>query len=218
MPAQQLEAIALPKIAIMRLFDALQLARDAQRTAWDFALEIESLKQAGVHTGELRWLVCKEYVEHANETTRVEAHERTFEHPGRLSFTASSCFVLTSRGEELARILRTGVVQVEPYEAAETQQGTEPVWDRDRAELRYMSRLVKRYKVPSPNQWRILTAFQEERWPCRVDDPLPPADEVDPKRRLHDTIKSLNRHQLVPLLRFFGDGTGEGVRWGVASQ
>ena len=31
--------------------------------------------------------------------------------------------------------------------------------------------------------------------PPRIDDPLPPSQNVDPKRRLHDTIKRLNRHQ-----------------------
>ncbi len=59
----------------------------------------------------------------------------------------------------------------------------------------------------------VLTAFEEEAWPVRIDDPLPPHPEQDPKRRLHDTITSLNRHQRRPLIRFVGDGSGEGIRW-----
>ena len=59
----------------------------------------------------------------------------------------------------------------------------------------------------------ILAAFEEEGWPSRIDDPLPPQPEQDSKRRLSDTIKCLNRKQASPLIHFRGDGTGEGVVW-----
>jgi hypothetical protein len=89
-----------------------------------------------------------------------------------------------------------------------------PKWDRDRQELRLGDVVVKQFKVPAVNQERILAAFEEEGWPVRIDDPLPPATDQDPKARLHDTIVSLNRNQKHPLIRFYGDGTGQGVRWG----
>jgi hypothetical protein len=88
-----------------------------------------------------------------------------------------------------------------------------PTWDRDRQELRWGDKIVKQFKVPSPNQETILAAFAEEQWPPRIDDPLTPQLEQDPKRRLHDTINTLNRNQKNPLIRFFGDGSGQGVRW-----
>jgi hypothetical protein len=47
----------------------------------------------------------------------------------------------------------------------------------------------------------------------RIDDPLPPQADQDPKRRLHDTINALNRKQRQRVIRFSGDGTGQGVRW-----
>ncbi len=56
-------------------------------------------------------------------------------------------------------------------------------------------------------------AFQEEGWPVRIDDPLPPVSESEPKQRLRETIRSLNRNQKERLVRFKGDGTGEGVLW-----
>jgi hypothetical protein len=62
-------------------------------------------------------------------------------------------------------------------------------------------------------QEAILMAFEEEQWPPRIDDPLPGHPDLLPKRRLHDTIKSLNRNQKNSLIRFMGDGTGEGIRW-----
>ena len=89
----------------------------------------------------------------------------------------------------------------------------QPYWDRDRQELRVGECVVKQFKVPAPNQEVVLAVFHEEGWPVRIDDPLPPRPELEPKRRLHDTINSLNRNQKTPLIRFLGDGTGQGVRW-----
>ena len=88
-----------------------------------------------------------------------------------------------------------------------------PTWDRDRQQLRVGKAIVKEYKVPASNQEAILAAFEEENWPPRIDDPLSPVPDQDPKRRLHDTINSLNRNQKQPLVRFLGDGSGQGVRW-----
>lgn len=65
----------------------------------------------------------------------------------------------------------------------------------------------------APDQERILAVFQEESWPDRIDDPLPPVPGITPKRRLHSTIQCLNRNQKTHLLQFHGDGCGCGVRW-----
>jgi hypothetical protein len=92
--------------------------------------------------------------------------------------------------------------------------GPIPVWDRERQELRLGDVVVKQFKVPAVNQERVLAVFEEEGWPVRIDDPLPPIGDQDPKARLHDTIVALNRNQKHPLIRFYGDGTGQGVRWG----
>ena len=88
-----------------------------------------------------------------------------------------------------------------------------PKWDNQRRQLRMGNEIVKEFKLPSPNQETVLMAFEEEGWPPRVDDPLPPLDQLDPRRRLHDTIKALNRKQKQDLIRFRGDGSGEGIRW-----
>jgi hypothetical protein len=88
-----------------------------------------------------------------------------------------------------------------------------PTWDPDRQQLRVGRILVKEFKVPAANQQAVLAAFQEENWAPRIDDPLPPSPNQDSKRRLHSTINCLNRNQKRPLIRFLGDGSGEGVRW-----
>jgi hypothetical protein len=73
--------------------------------------------------------------------------------------------------------------------------------------------LIKRFRVPSPNQEAVLDAFQEEGWPRSVDDPLSPVADQLPKRRLRDTIKCLNLNQAHRAIRFRGDGTGQRVSW-----
>lgn len=199
---------------MFQLHQASELARDTDRDLWDFAVEVGSLREAGLRYSELRWLVCKAFVEHARETTRLNADKRSFQRTGELTFTDKTCFVLTQMGQELARNMDLPLPAAEPpgQTAIETPSNR-PVWDVDRYELRWQGQLVKKYSVPSPNQRMVLMAFEEEGWPCRIDDPLPQHPDLEPKRRLHDTIKSLNRHQQNRLLRFLGDGTGEGVRW-----
>ena len=88
-----------------------------------------------------------------------------------------------------------------------------PTWDAERRELHISGMTVKRFKWTAANQEPILAAFEEEGWPRRIDDPLPPHPDQDSKRRLSDTIKCLNRKQINQLVHFRGDGTGEGVTW-----
>lgn len=88
-----------------------------------------------------------------------------------------------------------------------------PRWDPVRHELFLEGRIVKRFKQHSPNQEAVLTAFQEEDWPPAVLDPLAPLPNRDPKQRLRDTIKNLNRHQMEARIQFSGDGSGEQVLW-----
>ena len=86
-----------------------------------------------------------------------------------------------------------------------------PVWDRERRELRLGGTVVKRFKWPAENQERVLDAFQELGWPGHIDDPLEQHPRICPKRRLHDTLKCLNRKQISGAIKFRGDGTGRGV-------
>ena len=88
-----------------------------------------------------------------------------------------------------------------------------PIWNPNLRELRYREKLVKKYCVPAANQELILAVFQEEGWPEWIDDPLPPATDADPRRRLQATIKSLNRNQTTPLLRFHVNHGGQVVTW-----
>jgi hypothetical protein len=213
------------------LLQAAILAAEVDREIWDFAVEISTMHFAGISNSDLRWMICKGYVQHSYEVTEPLETSRRFRASNELSFSNRSCFVLTAKGQRFAR-------QLVPLNAAQSSDkrnhsdgngaskvGTRnsesdiplqiacPTWDSGRHQLRVADVIVKEYKLPSPNQETILSAFEEEQWPPCVADPLPVHPDLDPKRRLHDTIKSLNRNQRTFLIRFMGDGTGEGVRW-----
>jgi hypothetical protein len=218
---------------LLLLLEAYEYAAELNRDVWDFAVESASLRAAGMTKNSFRWLVCKGYVEHACERTRLGEDGRRFHSNGELVFPKRTCFVLTPAGEAVAQIVaqeeraaaqRNGQARRHAPGYANGSNGNGvlrprlPAWDRDRHEFRFEGRLVKAFKLPSPNQETVLMAFEEEGWPPRIDDPLPPAPAIDPKRRLHDTIKSLNRKQRHRLVRFMGDGTGEGIRWEVIAD
>ncbi len=93
-----------------------------------------------------------------------------------------------------------------------------PTWEPRSRELRVGEFLVKKFRVPAGNQELVLSAFQEEGWPAYIDDPLPMKPEIVPKRRLHNVITRLNGSQLASILRFHGNGTGEGIGWQVQSN
>jgi hypothetical protein len=91
--------------------------------------------------------------------------------------------------------------------------GPVPVWDDTAHVLRFQGRIIRRLHRPSRsvNMIAILTAFEEEGWPRKIDDPLP--NGRDPGR-LRETVRSLNRN--LEHIRFHADGSGEGVRWELA--
>ncbi|WP_164100498.1 hypothetical protein [Candidatus Laterigemmans baculatus] len=235
--------------ALQLLLEARCFARELDRSFWDFALEAEALRRGGLVCNDLRWLVCKGFLEHATEVASDFGEERRFQKGCALTFTETSCFVLTDDGVAFVQqfhepnggasgsppapvsFARTTLAPPPHPPAASNGNGLRltdladapsetsgmrtapPCWDRDRQELRMGTLVVKQFKVPAPNQEMVIAVFQEEGWPPRIDDPLPPRTDLDPKRRLHDTINSLNRNQKTPLIRFLGDGSGQGVRW-----
>ena len=217
-------------VTLRKLLRAYRYAKDCSRSRWDFAVEISELRRLQVSNEDLRWLIAKELVDQAEEQKRSSGTRRKFAAAGGFSLSEESCFVLTDFGLAFSQYLAGIAMGNETMASAELNEGnvrqddlalpnvelldtTLPVWDVTRHELSLGGKLVKKFKWRAANQEAILSAFAEEGWPARIDDPLPPIAEMDPKRRLSDTIKCLNRHHVHSLLRFCGDGSGEGVVW-----
>lgn len=215
------------KPAFALLLEAFEYADDANCDMWEFAVGTRSLQEFGLSEIDFRWLVRSGYVEHAREMTLSGDHKRQFRPEGKSVFCNRTCFVLTKDGVSKARLVTAG----QTLSAADDTDSVEgngkangnavqelvPHWDEETHELRLDGKMVKRYKWQAVNQQLVLSSFQEEGWPARIDDPLPPQPEQDSKRRLSDTIKCLNRKQQNPLIHFRGDGTGEGVIWELAN-
>jgi len=208
--------------ALRKLSRAFHYSVECDRTKWDFAVEISDLDSMGLSHDELRWMIGMQLVEQAREISETQGMGRSFDSPGGFSLSTKSCFVLTATGLQLAADIGDESPQDLRHfsngEQSRNQERLPPVWDDQRHELRLDGKLVKRFKWRATNQEAILAAFQEECWPPRIDDPLPPIPETDPKRRLSDTIKCLNRKQQDPLVRFSGDGTGQGVLWDLVDR
>jgi hypothetical protein len=230
--------------ALEEMLKAWDYSQAAQRNLWDFAICLDLLKLHQVTETDCRWLVAMGYAEHAHEVTRHEDTTRQFRLAVNLCFKKRTCFILTQRGQAFACELlalehhrsapampsmsngRPENGQPKNGQPKNGQPSTpsplppdlKPVWDCERHELRYAGKLVKQFKWPAVNQETLLATFQEENWTGRIDDPLPPQPEQDSRRRLHDTVKCLNKNQKFNLLHFRGDGTGEGVCWELISE
>jgi hypothetical protein len=211
--------------ALSLLLQGCRYAEATGRSIWDYAVEIQDLKNLGLTSNDLRWMVCQDWVEHGGEVSLFGEVARGFEPECPLSFSPRSCFVLKDKGLVQAARLSAGDVSCRMSElesASKVAAGLEfstvnevarPQWDFERHRLYVGGVLVKEFKLPCPNQGTVLMAFEEEKWPARIDDPLPPNGDTDARTRLSSTIKSLNKYQRRRLIHFMGDGTGEGVMW-----
>lgn len=242
LPIDADEALWIPLIlkstlkdGLALLWRAFQYARHLGTDVWDFAVERAELCDRGLSTVDLRWLIASGYVEYAQEHGGAQTVKRSF-HAG-VSFLAKRVgFVLTEAGAALALetfsklspaqespgrepgkpappVWAPGVAGKDVPAANGELSGQRPRWDPARKELRFGAQVIKQFRWTALNQETVLMAFEEDGWPRRIDDPLPPRPDQDPKRRLHDTIKCLNRNHRTRLVRFSGDGTGEGVLW-----
>ncbi|MFO1063089.1 MAG: hypothetical protein U0892_04350 [Pirellulales bacterium] len=182
------------------------------------AVPLAELAAAGFEITDCRWLILQGFLEHLTETTFPGDEERSFR-LGDATVNSRSSFLLTDSGVVFAERMigdpdSSGVVfQTRYTPTPTTKRDQTPRWDVERQELWYEGRMIKQYRIPSPNQVAILCAFEEEGWPAKIDDPLPSHPEIDSRRRLNDAIRNLNRSRIVLSIRFAGDGSGQGILW-----
>lgn len=83
-----------------------------------------------------------------------------------------------------------------------------PRWDDHAATLYWGGTPIREFRSnPAKNQRDIIEAFHRENWARTIPDPL------NNSRKLNATIRDLNKSLASKLIRFRGDGTGEGVMW-----
>ena len=188
------------------LVQASDYAHHCDAPIWTFALTYRELRNYGLIDNDLRFLLLNQLLMHGAESTE-QCAQRKIDVVETMVFGEPSSFILTKKGYEWAQRLLRASGQ------AESDEMLKPIWDGDRHRLTLSGTVVKEFKLPSPNQECILSAFQAADWPPSIDDPLPFHAEFEPKRRLNDTIKGLNRNQKDARIRFCGDGTGCAVLW-----
>ncbi|MEI8211023.1 MAG: hypothetical protein WCI02_02665 [Planctomycetota bacterium] len=204
------------------LFAAYEYSQTCRCDRCQLAITLEELFSAGIDCADCRWMVVEGIIEHFTETTYPGDKTRSFRQ-GDALLTKQSAFMLTQYGVQFIRCeFQLPVVpeqpqlvlrQPDPPLVPPLEEDPIPNWDASRHELWFDGRLIKQYRIPSANQTTILAAFEEDGWPPRIDDPLPFHCDIDSRRRLNDTIRNLNRSRIHPILRFAGDGSGEGILW-----
>jgi hypothetical protein len=218
-PARLLSKFA-PALAL--LLDSAMYAAQTSGDRWEFAVDMGQLKSLGLSDNDLRYLVRLSCLDHASEMTVVGNNGRQFQRTGDLFFTERTCFVLTPQAlsAALGHVEKTPASHPAHSTTIRIVNGAEddgalhvPDWDVERRILSIEGQTIKQFRCRAANQETILSAYQEEGWPVRIDDPLVPVETLDIKRRLNETIKSLNRSHSSRLIRFRGDGTGEGIVW-----
>jgi PHD/YefM family antitoxin component YafN of YafNO toxin-antitoxin module len=228
-------------VALKRLREANDTANACGRDPWDFAVELSQLSDFGVGTHVLRMMICRRWITHMREVSNTESKREFAPEPDLVlsdrscfvitkkgfdvttKLKASGYDVMNEQSNERTSGDQRQELNAQRYEnagqslnqSADQNIGANrhpaPCWDRERRELRIGNVVVKRFKWPAENQEQVLDAFEEEGWPTRIDDPLVPHPKICPKRRLHDTLKCLNRKQVNGFIKFRGDGTGQGV-------
>lgn len=201
------------------LLDGYSYSQELGANLWDFAIEIAFLYTAGLNNNDLRWLVGKGYVKHGLDTT-AKGKVRPIEHRGgRMLLPSGSCFVLTGTGREFARKMvaggESGVAKCQSERHSKDglrEQKDRPHWDSELHNLYWQGQLVKHFKHEAPFQEAILEAFQSCNWTQYVVVMLPREEGINPKERLREAIKNLNRN-CARNLRFVQEGNGGRVAW-----
>jgi hypothetical protein len=206
------------RATLQNLFRLNAYAKQNRMSLNHFAVPMSDFQLWGHSEMQLRVLVMEGVLLHLRETTVHTSRSRQFEKGGLHSFGKTSCFLLSdTQDETLGGLLASNEIEYRGHAATPALDlaSTLPIWDPRKRKLMFYGMLVKHFRCPAHNQETILSAFQEEEWLPRISDPLPPISSSDSKQRLHDTIRSLNRNQANPLIKFGGDGTGEGIVWEV---
>jgi hypothetical protein len=205
-------------LAYVRLLTACYEGSGPNGSSRSPLVECQRLLHIGISPEVLQWMLYQRHVDLFEEGLRGGERPHWFLKPGAV-VEDQSAIALTPLGELFAELLVAALLLPSDGEEFAWAWGLlrvgalTPSYDKENRLFAWGRHALKCYRQPSPNQESILLAAEELGWAPWFDDPLPRGGEANPKVRLHDTIKSLNRHQSPHLVRFLGDGTGRRVGW-----
>lgn len=198
---------------------ARRKAQDQGMDSSQSPLPFSHLQEEGVRDLFLVLMLYHGHVEQFRPAAKLDNGRLLLEPTKSLRLLSGSFFTLTEAGEAFANTLLA--VSRTPVDANALRATWEdycpprlaPHFERESRVLRWGCQVLKRFRQPSANQELILLAAEELKWPEWFDDPLPRRPGTNPKVRLHNTIKDLNRRQTPHLVHFKGDGTGTRLGW-----
>jgi len=144
------------------------------------------------------------------EKTFIEAPMSSGEDASRMSDEQAAHW-LHSNGFEVPADLMCFAEKLTFDPAAKSQAPAgppKPAWDVETGRLTFSETVIRQVRPNATNVILILTAFQEDGWPARIDNPFPPSADEPTKRR--DAVKILN--QGLQAIVFECDGR-EGITW-----
>jgi hypothetical protein len=83
-----------------------------------------------------------------------------------------------------------------------------PEWDSKAGKVALRGKVIRTVAVRAKNVRAILKAFEDARWPPHVEFRF---RGIKAKRRLHETVRTLNEG--LRGIKFFCDGSTTGVQW-----
>jgi hypothetical protein len=200
------------------LLQSLAHAENKSRTRWDYAVPLQDVTKTGILASDLRGLIDDGVLEHGHENLVCKSEGREFDHDGEFVFNATSCFVLSDRGVNLAKSL-VGVDDLAQMLISYADQLAKmdlPRWDATRRELWVGVELVKRFDGRANQQEAVLQAFEDHQWCECLDSPL-----KNPSRhgstKLRTVVQNLNRNQIVNRIKFRSTSRGKKISWELLS-
>src|SRR5688500_7258876 len=89
--------------ALALLWEGSYCATDTGQSRWEFAVEIDELRSAGLSRNQIRWLIHKGLASHALETTVPPGSlQRQFCNSPTAVFRPRTCLILTELGDRFA--------------------------------------------------------------------------------------------------------------------
>ena len=206
------------EIAYIELLNARGEAEDRGLPASGLPVPLSRFHDFGIEDSILLWMLYQAHIEHFQNLPGPDTGPATLVSVTSLAMLPTSCFALTTAGAAFAdRFLADVFAPEPPIRAAarrELPSGRPvPCYDMHERVWTWGPYVLKHFRQPALNQELILCTAEELDWLDWFDDPLPRRSGLNPKTRLHETIKDLNRRQTPYLVHFQGDGTGRRIGW-----